>query len=41
MLKGLELRERVVALAHSEKIVEGPRGVIQSDERVIEAYLGH
>jgi len=34
------LCETVFVLDHGEKIAEGPPGVIQSDERVIEAYFG-
>jgi ABC-type branched-subunit amino acid transport system ATPase component len=34
------LCETVVVLDHGEKIAEGPPGVIQADERVIEAYFG-
>ena len=34
------LCETVFVLDHGEKIAEGPRGVIQADERVIEAYFG-
>jgi ABC-type branched-subunit amino acid transport system ATPase component len=34
------LCETVSALDHGEKIAEGSPGVIQSDERVIEAYFG-
>ena len=34
------LCESVFVLDHGEKIAEGPPGVIQSDERVIEAYFG-
>ena len=34
------LCEMVFVLDHGEKIAEGPPGVIQSDERVIEAYFG-
>jgi branched-chain amino acid transport system ATP-binding protein len=34
------LCETVFVLDHGEKIAEGSPGVIQSDERVIEAYFG-
>jgi ABC-type branched-subunit amino acid transport system ATPase component len=34
------LCEVVFVLDHGEKIAEGPPGVIQADERVIEAYFG-
>jgi ABC-type branched-subunit amino acid transport system ATPase component len=34
------LCETVFVLDHGEKLTEGPPGVIQTDERVIEAYFG-
>ncbi len=34
------LCETVFVLDHGEKIAEGPPGLIQTDERVIEAYFG-
>jgi neutral amino acid transport system ATP-binding protein len=34
------LCETVFVLDHGERIAEGPPGVIQADERVIEAYFG-
>jgi len=34
------LCETVFVLDHGEKIAEGPPGVIQTDQRVIEAYFG-
>ncbi len=34
------LCETVFVLDHGEKVAEGPPGVIQADERVIEAYFG-
>lgn len=34
------LCETLFVLDHGEKLAEGPPGVIQSDERVIEAYFG-
>ncbi len=36
----MELCETVFVMDHGEKIAEGPPGVIQTDERVIEAYFG-
>jgi len=36
----MALCETVFVLDHGEKIAEGPPGVIQADERVIEAYFG-
>ena len=34
------LCETVFVLDHGEKLIEGPPGLIQADERVIEAYCG-
>lgn len=34
------LCETVFVLDHGEKLIEGPPGVVQADERVIEAYFG-
>ena len=34
------LCETVFVLDHGEKLAEGPPGIIQTDERVIEAYFG-
>ena len=34
------LCETVFVLDHGDKIAEGPPGIIQADERVIEAYFG-